>query len=67
MRFTEINYNFNNIDRIISNKKYYFFSIDDPIVNIQLHGLSDASLRAYGCCVYLCVEHNIGIVKYDLV
>ena len=67
LRFTEIADDFNNIDRIIFNRKYCFTSIDDPIVNIQLHGFSDASLRAYGCCVYLRIEHKSGIVKCDLV
>ena len=67
LRFTEIADDFNNIDRIIFNRKYCFTSIDDPIVNIQLHGFSDASLRAYGCCVYLRIEHKSGIVKCNLV
>ena len=67
LRFTEIVDDFNNIDSIIFNRKYCFTSIDDPIVNIQLHGFSDASLRAYGCCVYLRIEHKSGIVKCDLV
>ena len=67
LRFTEIVDDFNNIDRIIFNGKYCFTSIDDPIVNAQLHGFSDASLREYGCCVYLRIEHKNGIVKCDLV
>ena len=42
-------------------------SIDDRIVNIQLHGFSDASLRANRCCNYLIIEHKSGIAKSDLV
>ena len=67
LRFTEIVDDFNNIDCINFNRKYCFTSIDDPIVNILLHEFSDASLRAYGCCVYLRIEHKSGIVKCDLV
>ena len=66
LRFTQI-VDFNNIDCIIFNRKYCFTGIDDPTVNIQLHRFSDASLRAYGCCAYLCIEHKSGIVKCDLV
>ena len=58
LRFTEIVDDFSNSDRIIFNRKYCFTSIDDPIVNIQLHGFSDASLRAYECYVYLHIEHE---------
>ena len=47
LRFTEIVDDFNNIDRIIFNRNYCFTRIDDPIVDIQLHGFSDASLRTY--------------------
>ena len=67
LRFTEIVDDFNNVDRIIFNSKYCFASIDDPIVNIQLHGFSNTSVIAYGCCVYLRIEHKSGIVKCDLV
>ena len=67
LHFTETVDDFNNIDRIISNRKYCFTSIDDLIVNIQLHGFSEAFLGAYGCCFILRVERKSGIVKCDLV
>ena len=67
LRFTEIADNFNKIVRIIFNRNYCFTSTDDPTVNIQLLGFSDASLKAYECCVYLHIEHESGIVKCDLV
>ena len=57
---------FNNIDRIIFNREHCFTSIDDPIVNIQLHGFSDASLRAYGCCVDV-LSTKVVLLKCDLV
>ena len=41
-------------------------NIDDPIVNIQLHGFSDASLRAYKCCDYLRIDKNNVIIRCDL-
>ena len=50
LRFTEIVDDFNDIDRTIFNRKYCFTTIDYTIVNIQLHGFSDASLRVHGCC-----------------
>ena len=67
LRFIEIVDDFNHIDRIIFNRKYCFTGIDDPIFNIQLHGLGDASLRTYGFCVYLRIEHRSVTVKCDLV
>ena len=67
LRFTEIVDDFNNIGRIIFNRKYCFTSIDDPIVNMQLHRFRDASLRAYGCCFYLRIEQKSGVVKCELV
>ena len=67
LRFIEIVDDFNHIDRIIFNRKYCFTGIDDPVFNIQLHGLGDASLRTYGCCVYLRIEHRSVTVKCDLV
>ena len=57
-----INENFKNTDSIIFDRKYCFSKIDNPIVNIQLHGFNDASLRASGCYVYLCIERNCGFI-----
>ena len=41
-------------------------NIDDPIVNIQLHGFSDASLRAYKCCDCLRIDKNNVIIRCNL-
>ena len=41
-------------------------SLIDPTVNIQLHGFSDASLRAYKCCDYLRIDKKNVIIRCDL-
>ena len=56
LRFAEKVHDFNSVTEI-----------DDPLVNIQLHGFSDASLTVYGCCVCLGIERNSSIIKCDLV
>jgi len=37
------------------------------IADIQLHGFADASLAAYGACLYLRVKHNNGEVTTNLI
>ena len=37
-------------------RSYCFSSSDDPVISRELHGFSDASKRAYGCCIYLRTE-----------
>ncbi|XP_051162201.1 uncharacterized protein LOC127282143 [Leptopilina boulardi] len=34
--------------------------------NLELHGFSDASSRAYGACVYLCLEDDLGMERITL-
>ena len=41
-----------NTGSIIFDRKFCFTKIDYPIVNIHLHGYSDASLRTHRFCVY---------------
>ena len=48
-------------------RNYCFKNISDPFINIQIHGFSDASETAYGCCVYLRFLNLSGIIKTSLV
>ena len=41
-------------------------SLIENIDDIQLHGFSDASLRAYKCCDYLRIDKNNVIIRCDL-
>lgn len=63
---TKIVNDFKSTDSIIFDRKCCFTKIDYPIVNIQLHGFSDASLRAYKCCDYLRIDKNNVIIRCDL-
>ncbi|XP_066924368.1 uncharacterized protein [Clytia hemisphaerica] len=48
-------------------RPYCYTTNDDPVVSRELHGFSDASKRAYGCCVYLRTEFDSGLVSTSLV
>jgi len=41
--------------------------IDDGIKEIQVHGFSDASIEAYGACLYLRVTYSTGEVEVRLI
>ena len=40
---------------------------NDPFISCQLHGFSDASSKAYGCCVYLVFKYKSGKIETILV
>ena len=43
----------NDINEIVIQRCYAINDISDPVFLRTLHGFSDASKKAYGCCIYL--------------
>ena len=66
-QWTKIADEFKTARQIIIDRNYCFYDVNDPFVSVQLHGFSDASLRAYGCCVYLRFERKSGNSHVTLV
>lgn len=56
-----------NTPKVMIDRQYCFFEVNDPFVSVQLHGFSDASLRSYGCCIYLRFERKSGFTHVALV
>ena len=51
-------------ERVIIQRCYYLHDVSDPIAKNEIHGFSDASEVAYGCCVYIkyiTQSGNIGV------
>ena len=44
-------------------RQYAYKNDQDSFESIELHGFSDASQNAYGCCVYLRFKYRSGPVK----
>ena len=55
------------LDEIRLPRCYCYNEITNPIIEIRMHGFSDASLSAYGACVYLKFIKKNGDVKMSLV
>ena len=49
------------------NRKYFVSEIKDPMEEIYLHGFSDASEKAYACCIYLKAVARSGNVSISFV
>ena len=45
---------------------YCYHNTNDPVVPIELHGFSDASMKPYRCYVYLRFVHRFKFVKVVL-
>ena len=56
-----------NSAKIQINRCYFVYHIHDPVEKSILHGFSDASLVAYGACVYLKSVTRSGNVYLALV
>ena len=41
-----------------------YHNANDPVVTMELHGFCDASMKAYGFCVYLCFVHRSSLLKW---
>ena len=48
-------------------RSYGFYDVNDPIVDVQVHGFSDASQRMYACATYLRFRQQSGLIKTALV
>ena len=48
-------------------RHYFYHNTYNPVVTIELHGFYDASMKTYGCCVYLRFDHRSKFVKVVLV
>ena len=49
------------------NRLYSYQDDNDPFESVQLHGFSDASMGAYGCCAYLRFTYKSGKIKVVLI
>ncbi|XP_057290228.1 uncharacterized protein LOC130612911 [Hydractinia symbiolongicarpus] len=55
------------VSSIQIDRNYCYNDENDPYKSVQLHGFSDASKAAYGCCVYIRFETESGKIKTALV
>ena len=55
------------VNEIKFERNYCLHDKNDPFEKIELQGFSDASGKAYGCCVYLRFVHQSGKIKTSLV
>ena len=58
---------FSTIEFISVSRLYCYHNTNYPVFTIKLHGFSDASMKACGCCVYLRFVHRSKYVKAVLV
>ena len=55
------------LGRLVVPRCYCYRDIPNPIVHLEMHGFSDASLSAYGACVYLKFVKRNGDIVVNLV
>ena len=58
---------FNEVQEIRRKRCYSFWTPDNPIVDVQIHGFCDASIKAYGACAYLRIENKSGDLSCELI
>ena len=66
-KWIKIIHGMKRMENIVIARCYCITEINDPIINIELHGFSDASQVAYGCCVYLKYISRAGNIKISLI
>ena len=59
--------NMKRVENVIIDRCYCVTEINDPIIDTELHGFSDASQVAYGCCIYFKFTSKCGkVLRYRL-
>ena len=59
--------NINRTEVIKIQRCYRLNNVNDPYISVQLIGFSDASLVAYGCCIYFKFVTRSGNIKISFV
>ena len=67
LKWEKIVTSFKSVESIILHRCYCFWLPNIPIISIELHGFSDASLAAYGACIYLLFVKKDGEKKCVLI
>lgn len=56
-----------NLSSLVELKIPRFYFLNKNILKVEIHGFSDASLSAYGCCIYFRIIYKDGTVSATLI